>query len=140
MLLEGLHPAPPLRVSCSSPAPSQPCSLSHFDLSPAAIKRLCLLPLQRVSVLDVQCSRTSGGTAHFLRVFPNTSGTLVLNDASKIFEDPGWYARTITASGFFPFTAQALQFCLWVSQMVATISSSQSLLNRSQFIFLVHLA
>lgn len=38
---------------------------------------------------------------------------------------------------FFPFKALALRFCVWVSQMVVTIVSSQSLLNRPPFVFLV---
>lgn len=108
VVLEG--PAPPLWVSCSSPVPCQPCLLSHFDLSPRAIKCPCLLPLQRVSVLDLQCSCTSGGMAHFLCVFLNTGDTLVLSDALEIAEDLVWYAKTIMSSGFFPLQPRLLNF------------------------------
>lgn len=73
VLLEELHLAP-VWVSCSSPSSSEPCLLSCFDLSPGAIKCRCLLPLQRMSVLNVQCLCTSAGMARFLHVFSNTSG------------------------------------------------------------------
>lgn len=79
MLPDEVHPAPLPGWS----APFQPCLFSHFDLLVRATECMGLLPLEKMTALNVQCLGAPGSTARFLFMCPNTINTSLKQHSLK---------------------------------------------------------